>query len=95
MADFCSKLRIRDIVDAACPVGELAELTHGQVIEVLIANRLTSPARWCTCKPGRRTGRLRKRSVSIRYCSTMIGSAGRSTRSPRTSITWSDRSGWS
>jgi transposase len=31
-------------VDAACPVRDTAELTHGQVIEVLVANRLTSPA---------------------------------------------------
>ena len=44
VADFCTRLRIREIVDAACPVRDLAELTHGQVIEVLVANRLTSPA---------------------------------------------------
>ncbi|WP_433359128.1 IS1634 family transposase [Streptosporangium sp. CA-115845] len=44
VADFCRKLRIADVVDALCPVGDLAELTHGQVIEVLVANRLTSPA---------------------------------------------------
>lgn len=44
VADFCSRLKIRDIVDGACPVRDLAGLTHGQVIEVLIANRLTSPA---------------------------------------------------
>ncbi|MEU1641332.1 IS1634 family transposase, partial [Nonomuraea sp. NPDC005701] len=35
---------IRELVDAACPVRDVAELTHGQVIEVLVANRLTSPA---------------------------------------------------
>ncbi|MEO3863890.1 IS1634 family transposase [Acrocarpospora sp. B8E8] len=44
VADFCSRLRIREFVDAACPVRDLAELTHGQVIEALVANRLTSPA---------------------------------------------------
>ncbi|GAA3520227.1 hypothetical protein GCM10023075_82020 [Streptosporangium album] len=44
VADFCTRLRIREIVDEACPVRDLAELTHGQVIEVLIANRLTSPS---------------------------------------------------
>ncbi|WP_431896246.1 IS1634 family transposase [Nonomuraea sp. bgisy101] len=43
-AEFCSRLRIRELVDAACPVRDVAELTHGQVIEVLVANRLTSPA---------------------------------------------------
>ena len=30
-------------MDRACPVREVATLTHGQVIEVLVANRLTSP----------------------------------------------------
>ena len=44
VADFSSRLRIRDIVDDACPVRDLAGLTHGQVIEALVANRLTSPA---------------------------------------------------
>ncbi|TDB92867.1 IS1634 family transposase [Nonomuraea longispora] len=44
VAAFCSRLRIRELVDAACPVRDVAELTHGQVIEVLVANRLTSPA---------------------------------------------------
>jgi Domain of unknown function (DUF4277) len=42
VAGFSSRLRIRDIVDDACPVRDLAELTHGQVIEALVANRLTS-----------------------------------------------------
>ncbi|MGJ6964411.1 IS1634 family transposase [Streptosporangium sp. G11] len=44
VAGFCSRLRIRELVDAACPVRDVAELTHGQVIDVLVANRLTSPA---------------------------------------------------
>ncbi|MEV4581433.1 IS1634 family transposase [Nonomuraea jabiensis] len=44
VAGYCSRLRIRELVDAACPVRDVAELTHGQVIEVLVANRLTSPA---------------------------------------------------
>ncbi|WP_155357967.1 DUF4277 domain-containing protein, partial [Acrocarpospora macrocephala] len=44
VAGFCSRLKIRDVVDAACPVRDLAGLTHGQVIETLVANRLTSPA---------------------------------------------------
>lgn len=38
IAGFCSRLKIRNIVDEACPVGDLAELTHGQVIEALVAN---------------------------------------------------------
>jgi transposase len=44
VAWFSSRLKIRDIVDDACPVRDLAELTHGQVIEALVANRLTAPS---------------------------------------------------
>jgi transposase len=43
VASFCRRLDLRGIVDRACPVREVATLTHGQVIEVLVANRLTSP----------------------------------------------------
>ena len=43
VADFCRRLDLAGIVDRACPVREVATLTHGQVIEVLVANRLTSP----------------------------------------------------
>jgi hypothetical protein len=44
VATFCQRLDLRGIIDRACPVREVATLTHGQVIEVLVANRLTSPA---------------------------------------------------
>jgi transposase len=44
VAGFCSRLKIRDIVDGVCPVRDVAELTHGQVIEALVANRLTCPS---------------------------------------------------
>ncbi|MDQ2875153.1 MAG: IS1634 family transposase [Actinomycetota bacterium] len=44
VAGFCSRLKIRDVIDEACPVRDLAGLTHGQVIEALVASRLTSPA---------------------------------------------------
>jgi transposase len=43
VAAFCRRLDIAGIVDRACPVRELAIVTHGQVIEALVANRLTSP----------------------------------------------------
>ncbi|MCA2230451.1 DUF4277 domain-containing protein [Nonomuraea aurantiaca] len=43
-AEFCSRLRIRELVDTVCPVRDVAELTHGQVIEALVANRLTAPS---------------------------------------------------
>jgi transposase len=43
VADFCGRLDLAGIVDRACPVREVATLTHGQVICALVANRLTSP----------------------------------------------------
>lgn len=44
VAGFCRRLDIAGIVDRAAPVREIAYATHGQVVEALIANRLTSPA---------------------------------------------------
>lgn len=44
VADYCRRLDLAGIIDRACPVRDLGYLTHGQVIEVLVANRLTSPA---------------------------------------------------
>jgi transposase len=44
VAGFCRRLDIAGIVDRAAPVRSVAHATHGQVIEALIANRLTSPA---------------------------------------------------
>jgi uncharacterized protein DUF4277 len=44
VADFCRRLDLEGIVDRACPVRQVATLTHGQVICALVANRLTSPA---------------------------------------------------
>lgn len=43
IAKFCERLDIRGIVDRAVPVREVAIATHGQVIEAMVANRLTSP----------------------------------------------------
>ncbi|WP_433792285.1 IS1634 family transposase [Actinoplanes sp. CA-252034] len=43
VAAFASRLRIRDVIDGLCPVDDRSELTHGQVVEALVANRLTSP----------------------------------------------------
>lgn len=42
-AEFLRRLDVAGIIDELCPVRELAHLTHGQVIEVLVANRLSSP----------------------------------------------------
>jgi hypothetical protein len=45
VAEFCRRLDLAGIVDRACPIRtDVAILTHPQVIEALVANRLTSPA---------------------------------------------------
>jgi transposase len=43
IADFSRRLDIAGVVDRACPMRDVGALSHGQVIETLIANRLTSP----------------------------------------------------
>jgi transposase len=44
IADYSRRLDLAGIIDRACPIRDLADLSHGQVIETLVANRLTSPA---------------------------------------------------
>ncbi|MET9800018.1 hypothetical protein [Streptomyces sp. NPDC006368] len=39
-AEFLRQLDVAGIVDALCPPDPRMELTHGRVIEVLVANRL-------------------------------------------------------
>jgi transposase len=43
VAEFSRRIGIAEIIDKICPVRELAQLTNGQVIEALIANRLSCP----------------------------------------------------
>ncbi|MHA6757894.1 IS1634 family transposase [Streptacidiphilus sp. PAMC 29251] len=43
-AEFLRRLDVAGVIDDLCPVREVAHLTHGQVIEVLVANRLSAPA---------------------------------------------------
>jgi transposase len=43
-AEFLRRLDVAGIIDVLCPPDPRADLTHGQVIEALVANRLTSPA---------------------------------------------------
>jgi len=43
VAEILRRLDVAGIVDGLCPIRDDADLTHGQVIEVLIANRLTGP----------------------------------------------------
>jgi hypothetical protein len=42
-AEYSRRIGIAGIIDAMCPVRDLAQLTNPQVIEALIANRLSSP----------------------------------------------------
>ncbi|MFJ9034791.1 IS1634 family transposase [Streptomyces sp. NPDC102274] len=42
-AEFLRRLDVAGIIDELCPVREVAHLTHGQVVEALVANRLSSP----------------------------------------------------
>ena len=43
VAEFLHRLRVAETVDELCPARDLALATHGEVIEALIANWLTSP----------------------------------------------------
>ena len=42
-AQFERRLRIAEVVDELCPVRHVAPISHGEVIEALVANRLTAP----------------------------------------------------
>ena len=44
VAQFGRRLRIAAVVDELCPVRPVAPISHGEVIEALVANRLTAPA---------------------------------------------------
>jgi transposase len=44
VAEFGRRLRIAEIVDELCPVRQVAWISHGEVVEALVANRLTAPA---------------------------------------------------
>src|SRR5260370_3327765 len=44
VAEFGRRLRIAEIGDELCPVRAVAWISHGEVIEALVANRLTAPA---------------------------------------------------
>ena len=43
-AEIMRRLELAGIVDELCPVRDVAELTHGQVVEAMVANRLSAPA---------------------------------------------------
>jgi transposase len=43
-AEIMRRLELAGIIDELCPVRDVADLTHGQVIEAMVANRLSAPA---------------------------------------------------
>ena len=43
VSSLCRQLDLAGIIDRLCPVREVAIVSHGQVIEAVVANRLTSP----------------------------------------------------
>jgi len=43
IGEYLQRLRLRERVDALAPVREVAHLTNGQVVEALVANRLSAP----------------------------------------------------
>jgi hypothetical protein len=43
-AEFLRRLDVAGTVDRLCPGRDIAHVTHGQVVEALVANRLTAPA---------------------------------------------------
>lgn len=43
IAQFASRLRVREIIDRHCPVRDNAHLTHGEVALAILGNRLTKP----------------------------------------------------
>jgi hypothetical protein len=92
IADFCRRLDLAGIIDRACPVREVALVTHGQVIEALVANRLTSPTPLVHVQDWASQWAVEEVWGSTRRCSTMIVSAVGWTRSRRSwSRSW-DRS---
>jgi len=44
VAQFGRRLRIAEVIDELCPIRPVAPISHGEVIEALVANRLTAPA---------------------------------------------------
>ena len=66
IAEFCRRLDVRGIVDRACPVRDVAIATHGQVIEALVANRLTSPQPLLHVEDWAREWAVAERGVSRR-----------------------------
>jgi transposase len=42
-AEILRRLDVAGIIDGLCPIRDLADLTHGQVVEAMVANRLSAP----------------------------------------------------
>ena len=83
VAEFGRRLRIAEIVDELCPVRPVAWITHGEVIEALVANRLTAPAPMVRVQDWAAAMAVEEAYGIAPSCSTMTGSPGRWTRSRR------------
>ncbi|WP_406378694.1 DUF4277 domain-containing protein [Streptomyces sp. NBC_01618] len=89
-AEFLRRLDVAGIVDEVCPGGASAQLTHGQVIEALVVNRLTSPAPLVRVGDWARTWAVEEVFVSSRLYSTTTVWPGPWTRSRRS---WTESRG--
>ena len=63
---YLERLQLKECVDARAPVREVAQLTTGEVVTALVANRLTARDRWTTAWTGPRRGPWESRSGSDR-----------------------------
>ena len=68
VASFLDQLNVAAIIDELCPVRDVALATHGQIIEAMIANRLTSPTPRSASSTGPAPGPWTTASGSVRRC---------------------------
>src|SRR5512142_1396810 len=83
VAQFGRRLRMAEVIDELCPVRPVAPISHGEVIEALVANRLTAPAPLVQVETWAEAIAADEVYGSSRTCFTTTGSAVPWTRSPR------------
>ncbi len=86
--NYLRRLGLVELIDAAVPMRGRAMLTDGEVIAALVANRLCAPAPLYDVAGWASSAAMAELFGVPRDCSTMTGSAGRSTRWRR----WPNRS---
>ncbi|MFC9636554.1 DUF4277 domain-containing protein [Streptomyces mirabilis] len=84
-AEFLRRLDLAGIIDELCPVRDIEHVTHGQVSEVLVANRLSGPAPLVQVGDWAREWAVEEVFGIEPTCSTTTGSAGHWTPSRRRS----------